>query len=778
MIRKHPLANCEECPLAEGGKFCASTGPEQADIAFVGEAPGVQEARTGQPFIGPSGRLLDLVMDYHGIKRNEVFLTNATLCRAPDGQAPPKGAIAACRPRLVEELKGRVPSVIIPLGNTAAQSILRTQVGITQLRVGPGQSSEEFPGVRIIPTVHPAACLRQSDMFPSLATDIGKVVAKSELWSEPEWKLFDTPVEAIKVLRELEQRASDLVVDIEVDIEKDTAFDHPNNYGLLCVGLSHATGKAVVIGEHALEDRAVVSALGDCLRASRIIAQNGKFDLAGLYPHVGKLTLYFDTMLASYVLDERPGVHGLKHMAVEYLGAPKYDEEIKKYVGPKDGYGVIPRDLLYRYNAYDAVCTMALYEMFTESLHREDLRGVHDFLVAASNQLMFVELNGLAVDIDYLDQLTGSYLDVLSGIETDINNILAATHPSGINPRSPKQVKEVLAELKVNVASTNEETLRLILEKVNDDTIAHAFVTALLRHRREAKLYGTYIKGIRKRLYQGKVHPTFLLHGTTTGRLSCRNPNLQNVPRESTIRDMFVPTRSDRVFVQLDYSQAELRVLTYLARDEYFRGIFNDPSRDLFDELTPVLYPRIDPKKVSPVEYKELRIRVKAFVYGLSYGREYFSIAQEFKISSDEARQLQSNFFKVIPSIVAFRQKTIDTVMANEDLITPFGRHRRFWLVTNDNKKSVENEALAFLPQSTASDICLGAFTKLRPELVGKAFIRNLVHDSLLAECHKDDAEEVAAIMDKRMVESAQSIVGDYVAFKTDYKIGHTWGQV
>jgi DNA polymerase-1 len=176
--------------------------------------------------------------------------------------------------------------------------------------------------------------------------------------------------------------------------------------------------------------------------------------------------------------------------------------------------------------------------------------------------------------------------------------------------------------------------------------------------------------------------------------------------------------------------------------------------------------------------WHELRIRVKAYVYGLAYGRSEFSIAPEFNITVEEARRGMGAFFNVIPEIVEFREKTRTKVLAGEDLVTPWGRHRRYWLITNDNIQEIMREALAFLPQSTASDMTVKALTNLRPMLRGKAFIRNIVHDSLLLECHRDDAEEVAALVDSEMLKAAEFIVGDYVPFATETKIGMNWGEV
>jgi DNA polymerase-1 len=334
------------------------------------------------------------------------------------------------------------------------------------------------------------------------------------------------------------------------------------------------------------------------------------------------------------------------------------------------------------------------------------------------------------------------------------------------------------------MASTDEAHMMKLLDMLKTRNLeakeeVEDFVHTLLNHRSEAKAHGTYVKGIAKRLYRGRVYSSFNLHTTTTGRLSSRNPNLQNIPRQSKLRRQFVPANDENLFGQVDYSQAELRVLSFLSGDQYFRRIFNDGEIDVFDDLTPILYPAAGTKEeTDPAAWKELRIRIKAFVYGLGYGREHQSIAQEFKISEREALQLKHNFFEVIPEIVAFQEDVKRRVHAGEELITPFGRHRRFSLITKENRKNVENEALAFLPQSTASDMCLQALYWTRKEIRGLGWIRNIVHDSLLIEAPRNTIEECMAIAERNMIKSAETIVGDYVKFAVDSKIGKDWGSV
>jgi len=125
-MNKHPLANCEECPLVDDG-FCPSSGPEKADIVIIGEAPGFNEVKKGEPFIGQSGQLLGMVLRNYGIEREDVFFTNTVLCR-PEGNAnPPAAAIKACGDRLDSEVKSRSPKTIMALGNFATKRISRKQ---------------------------------------------------------------------------------------------------------------------------------------------------------------------------------------------------------------------------------------------------------------------------------------------------------------------------------------------------------------------------------------------------------------------------------------------------------------------------------------------------------------------------------------------------------------------------------------------------------------------------------------------------------------------------
>ena len=760
MERHHPEAKCEECTLY-GSPYAPGYGPDSASIVVIGEAPGYREAKEGKPFVGPSGRLLDTVLVGYQIRRDEVYVDNVCACRPADNRTPTRPEMEACWPRARSEIEKRTPETIIALGNTAAQTVLSTREGITATRVGPPKQSPQFPGVRIIPTFHPAACLYAADTFPNLVTDIGKAVNPIHVsWEKPTITIIEDVYKANMAVKQLQESHDEMTIDIEVGIDSERHFGHPEQYKMLCIGISYKPGFVVVFGENVCANRGFEWRFANLLRDKKWICHNGKFDIAGLLGYCKVLGhLHFDTMLASYVLDERPGTHGLKYLAQELLGAPPYADEISKYVTAKESYAIIPRPVLYEYNAYDAHCTMMLYEHYKKEMDEEQ-RKLHDFLVTSSLPLMLTEKEGIGIDLEYSDQLVDQYLGVLAPLEEELSEWV-------VNPRSPKQVGEALHEMGFRVSSTDEEHLKNIIARSEPGGDAWRFCTLMLRHRREQKLYGTYVKGIRKRIYRNRIHSTFLLHGTTTGRLASRNPNLFNIPRESAIRKQFVPDDGN-TFVQADYRTIELRAMAVEGRDTFLASIFKE-GRDIHDEFSLLFY--------GPDFTKDQRVRTKAFVYGSAYGREPFSIAQEYGISTREAEANQQIMFDMMPGIVKWREDIRNTILnEGDDLVTRFGRHRRFWLITNDNAKDVVKEGLAFVPQSTAADIQQHAFNKLRMEH-GLA-TRVSVYDSILVECPSDDAPDVADLMVRVMEETATELMGDEVPFPVDIKYGRSWGDV
>lgn len=764
--RRHPSAICEECTLCDPQlAYIASTGPISASIAIVGESPGYQEERVGIPFSGPGGKLLDGVLTSTKLKRSQLFLTTTVLCRTPDNRAPTKREQAACWPRLKEELDSLSKlETIMALGNVASQALLETTEGITSLRVGSPKSNDRFPGVKIIPTFHPAACLRVGDNFPSLMLDFKKVRSYTSEWYEPIVKVFDTAAEALAVLEELAKSTyNEIVIDIEVGIEKDTDFQHPERFEFLCVGICYTAGKTIIIGEEALKADTVRAKLIKVLQGKKIICHNGKFDLAGLSVW-GKLDLWFDTMLAHYVTDERRGTHSLSYLATELIGAPDWKDVLDEWVGSgkrKASYANVPRDILYKYCGFDCHNTYLLYEYFSKDLDQTPkFRQLHDDLVDISSMLQYAEQKGIAYDIAYFEQLDNSYFDSLRSQREAMEHWVA-------NPNSWIQVQKALTKMKVSTESTDDLHLEIILRKVAFDSEPAQFVRALRAYRKDFKQYSVYVRGMIERGFEGRLHTNFIMHGTTSGRLAAKEPNLLNVTRGPLIKTGFVPD-PDHVFVQADYKTAELRVVGVEANCPWLIEVLSDPLRDIHGEVATQRY--------GPGWTKDQRVRAKAVVFGLGYGREAGSIATEFDIPLKEAEEVVRAFFELIPEVKEWQQYIKHQVTKlGVDLTNHFGRKRRFHLISKDNVANVGRESLAFIPQSTANDINLRAATKLYKEL--GMDVRLLVHDSCLVNCPPDEAEQVARVMSRVMQDTALQYT-DVIPFYVDTSIGNNWGEL
>lgn len=774
-------------------RFPSGTNP--SGLAFVGEAPARNEIRQGEPFVGPSGKLLNAVLTHYGVDRNNVLLTNACLCHYPDSMKElPKDAIECCKPRLMQELLDANVDTVVTMGNSASTPLLpkeEVKRGITKLRAGPPKrtiveghrlDSDDNPHrveVDLVCTFHPAYCLRSQAMFPLMLGDISKALHKERpiLWYEPNIIVLEEGQEddALRWIQYLDDVGEPVVVDTESGRDKDTSYGRDDGpYGrILCIGVGPTSidneHDVVVFADSVLANYEVRRTLSNLFKRVGLVTQNGKYDVGVLMNYLDEeepFPLTDDTMLASYCLYEVGGIHGLKYMGVELLGTPNWDDEIKPYISKDQGYATIPRDMLYRYNAYDVHVTRILRGYFSNLIEEQGMVRLYRWLVdRVSPMLTKVEARGMGFDLERSKELEIEYADEIEYLEGKLP----------FNPRSWQQVKAWLLERGIDTPSTDEEHLTRIADHKRTPDEVRDTAQLILDSRGVSKLKGTYVDGPQKKLtVAGRVHTSYLIHGTTTGRLSSRGPNLQNIPRSGPIKEQFVP-RPGHLLIGLDYAQAELRVLTWLAHEPFLRDVFADPNKDLFTELCIKMIPGY--ADMDKDRQKYYRTLIKTFVYGVSYGRTAAGVASDsaFNMTVGEAQGYMDEFMGTIPNVAAFQADVRKRIHAGEDLINAFGRHRRFYLITEANKTSVENEAMAYLPQSTASDIGLEAACRISQEGI---FLVNLVHDALYAEALPDEVDEVITLMDKIMVSTGEEITEGYVKFKTDAKVGKRWSDV
>jgi len=577
-----------------------------------------------------------------------------------------------------------------------------------------------------------------------------------------------------------------IAIDIEVAIDKETDFEHPSNYDLLCLGIAFDEDHAIVIGADLLLDAQVGWAIRNLLLNTPILAQNGKFDLPGLGAF-GEFSLSDDTLLASYALDERPGTHSLDYLGREFLGAPDWKGAIAPYKHGPEGFGGIPPHILHKYNAYDCALTYRLHTLLIQSVDDQGLRPLYEFLVRSSNALMKVEEQGLLIDQAYHAELDEKYSKLLAEQETKLTRWVE-------NPRSWQQIQRALIALGIKTESTDADHLQQILDAVRDlleqspqEGVAvramevEAFIDGLLTYRHDQKRYGTYIAGVKSRLYRGRIYPSYLLHGTRTGRLSSRNPNIQNIPRGSEIRRMFI-SDPGCVFIQADYAQGELRLVTTLSQCEYFTTLFRDTNADPIGNVQLELF---GPPSSDYELNKQQRTRTKNIVYGSLYGmimgrgRQGKLYARKLHMTDDEAFRYQRALFDLAPEIEQWQNATRKKFLEGEPLQTVFGRRLRIpvEVLALDEKSRIDalNECLAFIPQSTLSDICLHALCGLVE--AGENIVIS-IHDALIAQCRAGDSDLVAHILTAAMERSARDTFSNYIQFPVETSVATNWGDL
>lgn len=273
---------------------------------------------------------------------------------------------------------------------------------------------------------------------------------------------------------------------------------------------------------------------------------NGKFDIRVLN-RVLDIELYnsFDTMLAHHVLNQAAGMHDLKSLARLYFGAPDWEDGIKKYLTKGGHYENIPRDMLVQYNGWDVYWTYKLFQLFAPQIEADE-NATKAFMLEMSfaEFLLDVEKVGIPFDIDYASVL-GSELQFTA--EKHEQTLRAYAANDKFNPGSWQQVKRWLLEHGVDTPSTDEDHITEIMQGFDDKSIVHLFCKYLLEYRKAKKMRGTYVQGWWKQERKGRVHPTFLVHGTSTGRLSSTGPNAQNVPRDKKIRRLVALTGKNGV---------------------------------------------------------------------------------------------------------------------------------------------------------------------------------------------------------------------------------------
>ncbi|MEY4451123.1 MAG: hypothetical protein RLZZ380_244 [Actinomycetota bacterium] len=392
----------------------------------------------------------------------------------------------------------------------------------------------------------------------------------------------------------------------------------------------------------------------------------------------------------------------------------------------------------------------------------------------ASEVLARMEHRGIEVDGKQLERLSLELGERVSVVQGEAFSIIGKE----INLNSPKQLQTVLFEdlgmsgtksVKTGF-STNAEALNTLFEQTG-----HPFLEKLLEHREVTKMrqmVEIILRGIGE---DGRVHTSYVQTGTSTGRLSSENPNLQNIPIKSdigkTIRDCFQVSAGYETLLTADYSQIEMRIMAHLSGDEGLIQAFNR-GEDLHKFVGARVF-GVEPGEVTPA----MRSKVKAMSYGLVYGLSEYGLAKQLKISNGEAKQLMTDYFDRFGGVRTYLASVVDGAKLNGFTVTTFGRRRPFDDLKSPIFQIRENARRAALNapiQGTAADIMKLAMINIDREMATKGLRSQMllqVHDELVFEVASGELE----VLRELVVGAMESVVKLSVPLDVHVGVGKTW---
>jgi len=771
---------CSSCELGDTTHQVCSwgQGPKNAKVMLIGEAPGAREEDLDKPFQGKSGKLLEEFLLKAGLHRKDLYITNAVKCRPPDNRTPSKKEIAICKYHLEDEIKEIKPQYILVLGATAFTSIFN-KAGIMEHR----GSIIEKGGISYLISLHPSAALRMPKLRPLMEADLTRfkqlMDGKLEENSSMEWTLVNDIPNLKAFIRDLKSAKS---ISYDIECSSLNGLD-PNSY-IYCIGFSTKRRSWVIpfdYPESNFRNKNVqyklIRIIEKVTRGKNLIAHNGKFDNKWIKSKYGlQMEQTFDTMLASFILDEnRP--HGLKPLSKMYLNASDYDLKF-----PFDVRNV-PLETLAKYCAYDVRYTLQLYYLFKEQL-KEDAhlsRVFYGLIMPASKYLELTETEGVYIDQEKYPVALKQITQEVSDLEKELCKIAGKT----LNWNSSPQMANLLfTELKLPVLETTptgkpSTSGENVLPRLRDK---HPIINVLLDYREKIKLSQFLISWGTMMDRTGRVHPSFKLHGTVTGRLSCKDPNFQQVPRDVFLRSLFTAPQG-WVFVEADYSQVELRVAAMLANETNMKRAYQT-GQDIHQN-TASLVMGIPMDKVTKEDRKKAKAVNFGFLYGMSskkfkdYARDKYQVT----LTDNEASQFRTRFFDAYPELLAWHDRQRRIVQKYGYVRSPIGRKRRLPEINSPDrgvKAEAERQSINSPVQGFASDMCLFSMVRLSQEIPRDQFkVVGLVHDAMMGII-KEEYVDLIVPKIKQVMEDMATVEKVFytsisVPIEVDVKIG-PWG--
>jgi DNA polymerase-1 len=631
----------------------------------------------------------------------------------------------------------------------------------------------------------------QTDLFGNPVEAPVKKVEKSVEGEEPgegaEKNIHNTPHQyhVAGTVAEQEALVKQLMKEKEISFDTETTGIDANRAEL--VGMSFCwkpgEGHFVQFAESRSQVAEVLARFKPVFDRTDVlwIGQNIKYDLLILKNYGVELPgQIFDTMLAHYVI-EPEGKRGMDLLSAQYLGyEPVHIEELIGKKGKNQGtMRDVELERVKEYAVEDADITLQLKNVFIHGLKE---KGVEKVFYEVDNPLVQVlkdmEFEGVKIDVDFLNDYSTELDKEAKAAEERVYKEAGVR----FNLASPKQLGEVLFEkLKLDPKAKKTKTGQYatgedVLQKLQH---LHAVPADVLIFRELTKLKSTYVDALPELINPktGRVHTTYGQAVAVTGRLASNNPNLQNIPirseRGKEIRKAFIPGDKERVLISADYSQIELRIVAAISGDPNMCEAFR-LNKDIHTATAAKVY-NIDEAEVT----KEMRYKAKSVNFGIIYGQGAFGLADNLGISRTEAKTIIDNYKKEFSGITKYMDDTINFAREKGYVETLMGRKRWLRDINSANftvRGFAERNAINSPIQGTAADMIKMAMVKVQDAMKkGKYRSRMIlqVHDELVFDAYKDEAEELRALVLENM-QSALPLPNE-VPVIAEAGVGNNW---
>ena len=579
----------------------------------------------------------------------------------------------------------------------------------------------------------------------------------------------------------------------EVAVDTETNSLDPHQAELVGISLSSKIGKACYIplghkSEKNINKNLVLNKLKPLLEDPSVkkIGQNIKFDFIVFFKQGIELTAMEDTMLMSYVLDAGKNRHNMDTLSEIHLDHKTIAFKDLVGTGKKEiNFSEVDIEKAKDYAAEDADITLRLYQKFKKSLKLEKMHNIYELFEKPMIKILaFMEIEGVKIDNKFLKLLSSKFEKKIEKIQNQVFKI----SKKEFNIASPKQLGEIIYnELKIaNLKKTKKGSFATSASVLEDLAFkGHKFPQLILDWRQLSKLKNTYSDSLPEHLNPNtkRVHTSFLLAATTTGRLASSDPNLQNIPIKSEdgkdIRKAFIAEKN-YALISADYNQIEMRILADLADVKELKKAFNN-NEDIHSLTASQIF-NIDIKKIND----DQRRKAKAINFGIIYGISQYGLAKQINVSNHEAEEFLNAYFLRFPEIKIYMDETIKFCRKSGFVNNIFGRRSHFVNINdkNYNVRNFQERAAINAPiQGSASEIMRLAMIRLSKRLSEqknkKTKMLLQIHDELIFETPKEESKRISKIIIEEMSSVTKSEQHSFsIPLTVDMNIGDNWGNL